>query len=193
MHLLPEERPPGAQNGLVGAGPGVQAGRVEEVAREMLHDKLVVGHIGIEGAHQVVPVTPGICDPEVAFMATGFGIADKIHPMSRPSLAVVRRGQESLHRGPVPVLIPVCQEGAHGGRRRRQTRDGEVDAAEPMSLACRRRRLHVVTLQRGEDESVDFISRPCGSLNDGGGGTGWDLPDPGQALLVVLECKFSRG
>ncbi len=90
MILLAEEGPAGPQHGFVLFGSGPQPRLRKQVAGEMFLQELIVGHAGVEGADQVIAVLPGIGDREVVLVSAGFGVADEVHPVSRPPLAEVR-------------------------------------------------------------------------------------------------------
>ena len=75
MHFLAEESPTGAQDRFVVFGARTKAGRGEQVASEVLLQEPVVGHVFIEGPHEVVAVVPRAPGGDVPFVAVGIGLA----------------------------------------------------------------------------------------------------------------------
>ena len=57
---------------------------------------MVVGDVGIEGADEVIAVTPGLRDGGISFAAVRVGVADEVHPVAGEVFAVARRGQEAV-------------------------------------------------------------------------------------------------
>ena len=86
----------GAEGGFVQPLCRVDAGGRQEVAGELLADKLVVGDIGVEGADQVIAIAPRLRDGGVAFAAVGVGVADEVHPVAGEVFAVTRRSQQPV-------------------------------------------------------------------------------------------------
>ena len=83
----------GSQNGFVDLVIGIAAWRLNQVAGQVLDQKIIVRNIGIEGANQVIAIPPGIGQFVIEFVATSFRVANQVHPVSRPSFAVAWRGQ----------------------------------------------------------------------------------------------------
>src|SRR5262249_53788695 len=61
------------------------------VARELLFDKAVVRLIGVERVHKVIAVAPRFGTVTIKLEAIGIGVTCKVHPVTRPALAIVRR------------------------------------------------------------------------------------------------------
>jgi hypothetical protein len=71
-------------------------GRVgEHIACELFYGELIERHVGVERAYHPVTILPHHA-ALVFFISIGVGVARKIEPGPRPSLAVVRRGEQSL-------------------------------------------------------------------------------------------------
>ena len=81
----------GTEGGLVELICRVDARRLQQVAGELFADELVVGDVGIEGADQVVAVTPGLRDSGISFAPVRVGVADEVHPVAGEVFAVARR------------------------------------------------------------------------------------------------------
>ena len=92
-----------------GGGPKFQArgvgGRVavgEDVAGELLDGELVEGFVGVERIDDPVAVGPDRTRA-VLLEAVGVRIARGVEPPASPLLAVVRRGQQTIHEPGVGV------------------------------------------------------------------------------------------
>ena len=85
-----------ADAGFVDTFLGVDSRLFQEVAGQLLADELVIRHVGIERANEVVAIAPRLNDLRVAFAATGIGIADEVHPVAGEVFAVTRRGQQAV-------------------------------------------------------------------------------------------------
>ena len=97
MHFLAEEPEAGAEDGFVAAGVGVQAGLRDEVAGEVLDDELVVRHVGVEGADDVVAVVVGVRDDWLELVTARLGVTDEVEPVACPALAESRGGEEGIN------------------------------------------------------------------------------------------------
>ena len=86
----------GAEDRLVQLFARVEARGRQQVSRQLLADELVVGHVNIEGADQVIAVAPGLRDRGIAFAAVGVGVADKVHPVAGEVLAEAGRSQQPV-------------------------------------------------------------------------------------------------
>ena len=121
------------------AGP-VEAGgafgrvsRREEVARDLIADELVVGHVRVQGLRDPVAVAPGVED--VAGLAgasriEGVGVADHVEPMPSPALSVGGRRQQAVDHAREGVGRFVLEERLDLAGRRRQAREVERRAAD---------------------------------------------------------------
>ena len=70
--------------------------RRHEVAGELFDDQPIVGHIGIEGPHEVVAIPPGVLRGDVPLVAVRVGVVHHVHPMAGPVFAEVWAGQEMV-------------------------------------------------------------------------------------------------
>src|SRR5262249_29221354 len=66
----------------------------------------------------------------VLLVPVAVGVAGSIEPVPTPSLAVMRRREQSIDHLLVSVRAPVREERINLGRRRRQSGEIEVDAAD---------------------------------------------------------------
>src|SRR4051794_16647351 len=95
----------------------------------------------------------------------GVGIAGCIKPNARPTLSVMRRGQQLLDRmliGCLTPLILICGKLFSGGR---QTDQIERNSAEQCIWIRSRRRLQSLVLQSCEHESVNTVANPGFAFN----------------------------
>ena len=70
----------------------------QEIAGELLADKLVEGQVAVERVHHIVAVAPRVLEHQGAAAATRFRKARHIEPVPAPALAELRRGQHRIHR-----------------------------------------------------------------------------------------------
>jgi hypothetical protein len=138
----------------------------EFVAGDLLADEPVVGEIGVEGAHDVIAVAPGVAALVVVGETAAVGVAHDVEPVLRHAFAVVRTGEEAVDE----IADGRGGTGAMGGGergdfvgRRRQTGEIKGGAADEGAGVGRRSRGEAGGAARGE-EGVDRIG--------GGGGRG---------------------
>ena len=99
----------------------------------MFADHLVVGHIGVDRAHEVVPVLRDVRDVRIAFAAVGFGVAEPVHPVARPAFAVLRRGHQLVDEFLIGGLARVGDESLDHLRFWWQAGEDEVQPAQQRS------------------------------------------------------------
>ena len=68
----------------------------QQVAGDVFADELIVRHVVIEGADQIIAITPGVMDLVVPFVAVRLGEADDVHPVPGPAFAEMGRGQQPI-------------------------------------------------------------------------------------------------
>ena len=134
--------------------------RVELVARDLLPDEAIVGLVRVERLDQVVAVAVHLGPVHVELEPAGVRVADQIHPVARPALAVVRRGQQAIDQPRPRVGRGVVDEGVDLGGRRRQAEHVEVRAAHQRPLAGRGRRRQPARLHGRQQEGVDRVAAP---------------------------------
>ena len=130
------------------------------VSGELLPDEAVVGHVPVEGANHVVPVTPHVGPGIVDGFAHRVRVAHQVQPMPSPTLAVGRIVQQPLDGGAVGVLRGVLQKGGHGFRRGWQAAQSEVNPSQEGPAGGRWGRFHALLLQCGQDERINRVSDP---------------------------------
>ncbi len=62
----------------------------EPIARDMFFDELIVRHVSIERADQIIPILPHMRNGVILFVTIGLGEADQVHPVPSPTLAKMR-------------------------------------------------------------------------------------------------------
>ena len=104
----------------------------QEIAGELLADKLVEGQVAVKRVHHIVAVAPRVLEHQGAPAATRFRKARHIEPVPAPALAELRRGQHCIHydrerlgRGP-----RITHKRLERLRRRRQSGQVERRAAQ---------------------------------------------------------------
>ena len=122
-----------ADGGLVQAQFLVHPWLGQQIARQVLPHKLVIGYVRIECPYQVVAVAVGVGDVWVALAPVGIRIAHPVHPVAGPPLPELGRGQEIVHqflRCGLKVSLGVLCESfllLDGGG---QARQGECQASQ---------------------------------------------------------------
>ena len=111
----------------------------QQVAGNLLAEKLVVGLVGVERVDDVIAIQPGFRDGIVGVVAGRVGIAGDVHPIPAPAFAVLRRGQQTCRR--LWRTLPgesSGHKGSHVLRSGRQADQVEVGAPQQNVLRCRR-------------------------------------------------------
>jgi hypothetical protein len=75
------------------AGGGVLT---DSVAGQLFEDEPVIGLVFIEGANDVVAVVIGVGALVIRLEASRVGVAHHVEPMPRPTLAIVRTGEQAI-------------------------------------------------------------------------------------------------
>ncbi len=157
MDLLAQKPEAGAQDRLVEPLRRVQP----RLGGQVFDDDLVVRHVGVEGADDVIAVLVGAGDGVVELVAARVGVAHQVQPVPAPALAEVRRRQQAVRHLRVGVRRIVVQERFDLGRRRRQPDQVVAHAPDQRPLVGGAGGRQVLRLQLGEDEGVDGVRRPC--------------------------------
>ena len=97
MDFLAKKPEAGAEDGFVTPGGGVEARLRHEVAGELFDDELIVRHVGVEGADDVVAVVVGVGDDGLELVAARLGVADEVEPVAGPALTEGGRGEERIN------------------------------------------------------------------------------------------------
>ena len=196
MHFLAEERPTGAQDRFIVFGARTKAGRGEQVASEVLLQEAVVGHVFIEGPHEVVAVLPGVGDGVVGFVPARLGIAHQVHPVSGPPFTEMRRGQQSIHglfaihcagrtRRPIEVL-QVLGLGREPGHR-------EAGPTQPNGVADRFRWSKPSLFEGFENEVIDRVLGPLSPADRGDVLTLRRFPKPRLCFAAAFQIEAFLG
>ena len=149
-HRVPME--PGG-DALVGRGVG------QQVAGQLFDGEPIEGHVGVEGPDHPIPPRPDAAGA-VFFVAVGVGVASQVHPSAAPAFAIAGRCEQLIHPAFITGVAGVFQEGFHLGRRGRETRQIEGNAAGQRVGVGRLGWRKSVLLESLEDELVDRIPRP---------------------------------
>ena len=145
------------------------------VSGDLLHQKTVVGLVGVEGPDHVVPVPPGMFPARsvgIDLPALVVGIAGHVQPVPPPALPVAGRLQQAVDEVPVGPWVPVLQESSDLGGRRRQTRQvqgGSPDQGQAIGFGRQRQ---LPGFQLSQYEGVDGIGHLLARLHR----RGLDLP-----------------
>ena len=137
----------------------------EQVAGDLGLEKVVVGHIVVEGRDHPVAVAPGMGIGEIRLLAARFGVAGDVEPVSGLALAEARRREQAIDH---PLECPgrrVLVEVVDLFGRRRQPREVERHPAEERLPVGVGHRPHAGLLHLREEEAVDVTGRPIGVGN----------------------------
>src|SRR4051812_38112570 len=111
MIALPEPEKGRADDRLVEILSWVQPLVGKQIPGNMFGHKLIVGHISIESANNVVTISPGILDGVIEFVPQGLGIANEIQPMAGPTLPKMRRREQAIHNFGVSSVGVIAEKG----------------------------------------------------------------------------------
>ena len=70
----------------------------QQITGDVLSQQLVVRHVFVQRANEVIPVLVGVRDSRVTLTPKRLRVAHPVHPMPRPALAKVWRGEQALNR-----------------------------------------------------------------------------------------------
>ena len=99
----------------------------EHVSGDLFTEELVIGLVGVEGGDDVVAIAPGVGAELVALKAVGVRVVRNVQPMAGPALAVVRAGEQAVHKPgdsavltiPLAHFLTCCGGRWEGGRVRK--------------------------------------------------------------------------
>ena len=143
--------------------------RREQIARYLLDDETVVGHVGVEGVDHVIPVAPGFRKIEILIQAGGVGVANDVQPMPPPSFTVSRRGQQAIHQPGECSRGRVRKEFLDLIHCRRQTVKVEFRSPQQGQPGSLRGRGETVFFQLGQHDGVDRVLSPSWIFRAGAG------------------------
>ena len=154
------EKPRGHER--IGVDPRGIVG-LEQIAGELLAEKLGVGEVAIEGVDDPVAVAPRLA--KVALWReldeiASVGVADEVEPVPPPALAVARRGEQAIDDGVEGVGGIIGEKRGGLLRGRREPDEIERRPAEERPLVGGGGRLEACRFDSSEDEAVDRSPRP---------------------------------
>src|SRR5262249_23211595 len=100
------------------------------ISRDLFEDKAVVRLVAVEGADDVVTVTPGIWALEIVGVAAAIGIAKDVGPVTRPALAITVGGEEprdQLRPGVGGRIVEKCVHIFGRGREAMEVKGGTAN------------------------------------------------------------------
>src|SRR5262249_60051551 len=109
-HVVEPLRPGHGRDAHSGMLPGTHAKKsrsdqllrirwLDLVAGNLVQDELIVRQVPIKAANHVVPVAPRVGTLIIVRVAAGVGVSHYVEPMTRPALAVARRGEQPVYQG----------------------------------------------------------------------------------------------
>ena len=159
--VLTHLEPGGADHRLVDLPGGVDSRLREEIARNVLADELVEGDVRIEGADQIVPITPRTLDLGIRFIAVGVAVTNHVHPVPRPLLSKMGRVQQAVHLlGVSGVRVGIPEEGGDFfGLRGKSCQQIAHPPQQGVPIGARSRS-QAIRLQLGQEKAIDGLVRP---------------------------------
>src|SRR4051812_27402056 len=97
VSCLSEPEEGSSDDRLVSALLSIDTGPGEQVASDVLPDKLVVRHIGVQSADEVVAITPGAHDFVVPLVASRLRITNDVQPVACPLLPEMGRCEQAIY------------------------------------------------------------------------------------------------
>ena len=120
---------PQAKSIVSGGNDIVRYGRIEFVTGKLLHYKLIIRLVVVEGSDDIIAIAPHKRFRVIPFIAVGFGIANDIQPMPTPLFAVMFRSQQPINQITISIRRLVFNKCLHVNGRRRQPREVVVGSA----------------------------------------------------------------
>ena len=119
----------GPLRGLVPSRRRVNTRVFHQVAGNMLDHKVVIRHIGVEGAYNVVAIAISLRNRIIRLVTAGLGKAHQIEPVLPPAFAEVRRGEQVFDKVFIDVRRSPCNKRPDFLPCRRQADEVEVQPA----------------------------------------------------------------
>ena len=142
------------------------AGASQQITGNLFRDKLIVGEIAIQRVDD--PVTIAVSLRIIASFKSVclvFAVAGDIQPMPSPTLAVMRRLEQSIHDDVIGIWRSIIKKRGDFFRRGGKTDHIEVSPPNQRASLGHRAGLDSRLFQPGEDESVQIASGPFGLLH----------------------------
>ena len=86
---------------------------IEFVSGDLFANELIVGHIFVEGPHDVIAIAPDERFGRIALVTVCFGVADHIHPVPRPAFPELGRGEQSVDQPLVGIGCGIVYKRFH--------------------------------------------------------------------------------
>ena len=126
----------------------------------MFKCEAIEGLVGIERRDHPIPVAPGVAVGDILIEPVGVSVAGHIEPMATPSLAVARRGEQSVDYFLIGFRRGVLQEIPGLDLGGRQARQVEGHPSEKIPFRGFAPRLDPGLLHPCVDEPIERIVRP---------------------------------
>ena len=140
----------------------VEARLFDHVPGDVFHDKVVVRHVGVECADDVVAVAIGLWDGVIRLVPARLGKPHEVEPVLAPAFAKMRRCQQPLDEVLVSDRRCVGNERLDFRRRGRQSGEVKVQSADHRLARGRSTGGKLGLLQTGEDKLIDRGPGPAG-------------------------------
>ncbi|EDY22388.1 hypothetical protein CfE428DRAFT_0513 [Chthoniobacter flavus Ellin428] len=134
-------------------------GMRQQVAGDLLDGELIERHVSVEGLDHPVAIGPSF-DVVIQVHAVRVGIAGGIQPVTRPVLAVVRRGHQLIDQLLVTIHAFVRHELLDERWFRRQAREIQRNPPHERARIGFRRGRQSVAFQFRQREAIDRVAHP---------------------------------
>ena len=136
--------------------------RVDLIACQLFANELIVGLVLVQAAQDIVSVEVGGGTKAIRPVPVGFGEADDVEPMGRPSLAVRSVSKQTIYKfqlGFTGIFFPRLDEGVDFIRGGRQAQKIEVCPANEFEGSGFLGQSQVLALELSFDEEIDRVAR----------------------------------
>ena len=167
--VVPRQQPvrrfvvPDAQPVKAGRNDRIGTRRRQFVARQLLADELIIRLVVVQRADDVIAISPGMRLDAVALEAVRLRETDQVEPVSRPTLAVVRRVQQVVDDLSESLRRIVRQKLRDRFGRRRQSSQIEICPAQQCQAISRRSGGQATVFQSRQNKGIDRVPHPIGA------------------------------
>ncbi len=138
------------------------------IAGKLEPDKLIVGHVLIEGFDHEIPVVIGTGTIAVKLISATLGVANRIEPVPRPAFAIALAGQELIDQFGVGIGGGILDERIDLLGSGRKSKQIVIRAANEFLASNHRIGCELLFHQAIDDEAIHRRFGPCTRLGFGG-------------------------
>ena len=132
----------------------------QRVTGNLVAQKLVIRHVGVQRLDDPVAIAPGVVAPLIAFESVRVGVMSDVQPVPRPPLAVMRRIEQPFDEAFIRIWITIVDERLDLFRRRGETEQIKRQPPNQRPPVRLRRRNQFVRFEPRENKLIDLVARP---------------------------------